>query len=124
MKDRNIHNVVRFTADVHYASATQYRPEQVRFSDFKPFWECVGGPIHAGTLSRGIPKDMKQNRAGPFPASLTTTQSVLKASSVARVFRHNRAGADGKDLIGQGRDSDVLFSVAIAAWHGSLSTSI
>jgi len=76
IKQRDIKNVVWVTADVHYASATHYRPEQARFTDFKPFWEFVGGPLNAGTFGPGeidktfgpdvkfvsIPKDMKQNR--------------------------------------------------------------
>jgi alkaline phosphatase D len=76
IKQRNIRNVVWVTADVHYASATHYRPERARFTDFEPFWEFVGGPINAGTFGPGeidktfgpdvkfvsIPPDMKQNR--------------------------------------------------------------
>jgi alkaline phosphatase D len=77
IKRHDIRNVVWVTADVHYASATEYRPEQGRFTDFKPFWEFVGGPLHAGTFGPGpidhtfgpdvkfvgIPTDMKQNRS-------------------------------------------------------------
>lgn len=39
------------TADVHYAQATYYDPSRAQFSDFKPFWEFVGGPINAGTFA-------------------------------------------------------------------------
>ena len=76
IKDRNIANVVWVTADVHYAQATHYRPELAAIGDFKPFWEFVGGPLHAGTFGpnridrtfgpdvkfTGVPPDMKQNR--------------------------------------------------------------
>ena len=76
IKQRDIKNVVWMTADVHYASATHYRPERASFTDFHPFWEFVGGPLNAGTFGPGeidktfgpevkfvsIPKDMKQNR--------------------------------------------------------------
>jgi alkaline phosphatase D len=77
IKRNNIRNVVWVTADVHYASATEYRPEKARFPDFNPFWEFVGGPLNAGTFGPGpidhtfgpdvkfvsIPNDMKQNRS-------------------------------------------------------------
>ena len=81
IKQHDIKNVVWVTADVHYASATHYAPERAQFTDFKPFWEFVGGPINAGTFGPGeidrtfgpdvrfvsIPADMKQNRS---PAEL------------------------------------------------------
>ncbi|MFX7620800.1 alkaline phosphatase D family protein, partial [Acinetobacter baumannii] len=74
-------NVVWVTADVHYAAATYYMPEKASFTDFKPFWEFVGGPLNAGTFGPNeidhtfgpdvryvsVPKDMKQNRS---PAEL------------------------------------------------------
>ena len=77
IKHEAIRNVVWVTADVHYASATLYRPESARFTDFESFWEFVGGPINAGTFGPGeidktfgpevkfvsIPSDMKQNRS-------------------------------------------------------------
>lgn len=50
LKDRNIHNTVWLTADVHYAAAHYYDPNQARFQEFLPFWEFVAGPIHAGTF--------------------------------------------------------------------------
>ena len=76
IKRHDIRNVVWVTADVHYASATHYRPELARMTDFKPFWEFVGGPLNAGTFGPGsidrtfgpdvrfvgIPADMRQNR--------------------------------------------------------------
>jgi alkaline phosphatase D len=48
IKQQRIRNVVWVTADVHDASATRYTPERAAFTDFDPFWEFVGGPIHAG----------------------------------------------------------------------------
>jgi alkaline phosphatase D len=45
--------VVWVTADVHYASATRYDPARAQFTDFKPFWEFVAGPINAGTFGPG-----------------------------------------------------------------------
>ncbi len=76
IKHQRIRNVVWVSADVHYASATEYRPERAAFTDFDPFWEFVGGPLQAGTFGPGridgtfgpdvkfvgIPPGMKQNR--------------------------------------------------------------
>ena len=49
IQQNNIQNVVWLTADVHYAAAHYYDPGQAQFTDFKPFWEFVAGPLHAGT---------------------------------------------------------------------------
>jgi len=53
IKNNDIKNVVWLTADVHYASATHYDPSRAQFTDFKPFWEFVAGPINAGTFGPG-----------------------------------------------------------------------
>lgn len=50
IKDKNIKNVVWLTADVHYAAAHYYDPNQAQFQDFTPFWEFVSGPLNAGTF--------------------------------------------------------------------------
>src|SRR6266436_2684355 len=77
IKNNAIRNVVGVTADVHYAAAFRYAPDQAKFTDFDPLWEFVAGPINAGTFGPGdltfapeikfvgIPADMKQNRS-PF----------------------------------------------------------
>lgn len=73
----NIENVVWITADVHYAAAHYYQPEKAQFKNFKPFWEFVSGPMHAGTFGpnaldntfgpevkwKGIPDNLKANRS-------------------------------------------------------------
>ncbi|WP_150524132.1 alkaline phosphatase D family protein [Roseibium sediminis] len=46
----DIDNIVFLTADVHYTAAHYYNPDKAQFQDFKPFWEFVSGPIHAGTF--------------------------------------------------------------------------
>ena len=46
----DIDNIVFLTADVHYTAAHYYNPNKAQFQDFKPFWEFVSGPIHAGTF--------------------------------------------------------------------------
>lgn len=47
---KNIRNVVWLTADVHYAAAHYYDPSKAQFTDFKPFWEFVAGPLNSGTF--------------------------------------------------------------------------
>ncbi len=79
IKNNAIRNVVWVTADVHYAAAFRYAPDNAAFTDFEPFWEFVSGPINAGTFGPGemdgtfgpevkfvsVPQGMKQNRS-PF----------------------------------------------------------
>lgn len=50
IKDHDITNVVFLTGDVHYCAAHHYSPERAVFTDFKPFWEFVAGPINAGSF--------------------------------------------------------------------------
>ncbi len=50
IKNAGIENTVWFTADVHYTAAHYYNPDKAAFQDFKPFWEFVSGPLHAGTF--------------------------------------------------------------------------
>ena len=47
---KRIDNVVWLTADVHYCAAHRYDPARAQFSDFKPFWEFVAGPLNAGSF--------------------------------------------------------------------------
>jgi alkaline phosphatase D len=50
IKQNNICNVVWLTADVHYAAAHYYDPHKAQFTDFKPFWEFVAGPLNSGNF--------------------------------------------------------------------------
>ena len=52
MKREGVRNTVWVCADVHYSAAHHYSPERASFTDFDPFWEFVGGPLHAGTFAR------------------------------------------------------------------------
>lgn len=68
----DIENVHFITADVHYCASHYYDPNKATFKDFKPFWEFVSGPLHAGAFGpnkldatfgpqlvfKGIPDDM------------------------------------------------------------------
>jgi len=76
IKRQGVRNVVWVTADVHYAAAHFYDPKVAVFKDFNPFWEFVGGPLHAGTFGssvadptfgctqvfNSVPVDLKPNR--------------------------------------------------------------
>ena len=109
VKQRRIKNLVWVTADVHYASATQYRPERARFTDFDPFWEFVGGPLHAGTFGPGdidktfgpdvkfvsIPKGMKQNRPPSEGLQFFGIGRIDARSKALTVSLH---GIDGQTL--------------------------
>jgi alkaline phosphatase D len=111
IKHQKIRNVVWVTADVHYASATHYRPENARFTDFKPFWEFVGGPINAGTFGPGeidrtfgpdvkyvsIPKDMKQNRSPKDGLQFFGIGRIDARTKALAVSLH---GIDGRKLWG------------------------
>ena len=47
---KDVPGVVWMTVDVHYCAAHHYSPERAAFTDFRPFWEFVAGPINAGTF--------------------------------------------------------------------------
>jgi len=109
IKEQKIRNVVWVTADVHYASATHYRPEIARFADFDPFWEFVGGPINAGTFGPGeidktfgpdvklvsIPTDMKQNRS---PMDGLQFFGIGRIDSRTKAMKVSLHGIDGPPL--------------------------
>jgi alkaline phosphatase D len=61
LKKTKTRNVVWITADVHYCAAHYYDPAKAQFTDFDPFWEFVGGPIHAG----GFGPNTLDNTFGP-----------------------------------------------------------
>jgi alkaline phosphatase D len=104
IKRRRIRNLVWVTADVHYASATQYRPEQASFTDFKPFWEFVGGPINAGTFGPG--------------AIDKTFGPEVKYVSIPAHMKPNRSPAEGLQFFGIGR-IDAHSKALTVSLHGS-----
>lgn len=109
IKRHNIKNVVWVTADVHYAAATYYSPDKASFSDFKPFWEFVGGPLNAGTFGPNeidqtfgpdvryvsVPKGMKQNRP---PTELLQFFGIAKIDARSRAMTVSLHDIDGKNL--------------------------
>jgi alkaline phosphatase D len=114
MKEKKIGNVVWITADVHYAAAHHYHPDRARYREFKPFWEFVAGPLHAGTFGPadlddtfgpevrflGIPKGMKPNRPPSEGLQFFGTVRIDGRTDVMRVALHNRRG-------------DVVYSVEL-----------
>lgn len=89
IKHQEVRNVVWVTADVHYACATHYQPERAKFTDFKPFWEFVGGPLNAGTFG---------------PNALDATFGpTLKFMSLPPGMMPNRPPSDGLQFFGIGR---------------------
>jgi alkaline phosphatase D len=48
IKLNDVGNVVWITADVHYCATHFYDPARAQYRDFRPFYEFVSGPIHAG----------------------------------------------------------------------------
>ncbi len=61
IKNKDIKNVVWLTADVHYAAAHYYDSAKAQFTDFKPFWEFVAGPLNSGTFG----PNQLENTFGP-----------------------------------------------------------
>jgi alkaline phosphatase D len=109
IKANGIRNVVWFTADVHYAQATRYDPAKARFTDFDPFWEFVGGPLHAGTFGPNevdrtfgpdvkfvsVPADNKQNRS---PAVGQQYFGIAKIDGATQAMRVSLHDLEGKEL--------------------------
>lgn len=46
----HVPNVLWITTDVHYSAALHFHPDRASFTDFRPFWQFVSGPLHAGAF--------------------------------------------------------------------------
>jgi alkaline phosphatase D len=107
IRNNDIRNTVWITADVHYASANYYDPNRAQFQDFRPFWEFVAGPLHAGTFG----PNALDNTFGPqvrFQKAPPDGQSNLAPSAGYQFFGQIRIdGARGgmtvalRDLTGR-----------------------
>jgi alkaline phosphatase D len=86
LKAEKVRNVIRLTADVHYAAAHYYDPVKAQFTDFDPFWEFIAGPLHAGTFGPGT----FDNTFGP----------QLKYRSVEPGMKQARPPSDGLQFFG------------------------
>ncbi|MBD2200912.1 MULTISPECIES: alkaline phosphatase D family protein [Calothrix] len=106
IKRNHIKNVVWLTADVHYAAAHYYDPAKAVFTDFKPFWEFVAGPLNAGTFGPNtldntfgpqvkflsIPPGMKANRPPSEGLQFFGTVKINSYTTVMTVELHNLKG--------------------------------
>ena len=93
IKREKIVNAVWVTADVHYAAAHYYDPDKAVFQDFDPFWEFVGGPLHAGMFG----PNTLDNTFGPqavFVKAPPPGQMNLPPVDGTQFFGH--AAIDGK----------------------------
>ena len=107
IRDRAIENVVFVTGDVHYCAAHHYDPARAKFTEFRPFWEFVAGPAHAGTFSPaaldgtfgpqvkfvGIPSGMKPNRPPSEGFQFFGTLRVDAKTEALTATLRNAAGA-------------------------------
>ncbi len=85
--EHNISNIVWITADVHYAAAHYYNPQKAQFKNFKPFWEFVSGPLHAGTFG----PNALDNTFGP----------EVRWKSIPDGLKPNRSPLDGYQFFGE-----------------------
>jgi alkaline phosphatase D len=106
IKQNNIRNVIWLTADVHYAAAHYYDPSRAQFTDFKPFWEFVAGPLNSGTFGpnkldntfgpqvkfNSIPSDLKPNRPPSDGFQFFGTVKIDGTSQVVTVALYNLEG--------------------------------
>jgi alkaline phosphatase D len=106
LRDEKVRNVVWITGDVHYCAAHHYDPARAVFKDFRPFWEFVAGPIHAGTFGPavldptfgpevrflGIPPGMKPNRPPSEGLQFFGTLRIDGRRQVLTAALHNRKG--------------------------------
>jgi alkaline phosphatase D len=107
IKTHKIANVVWLTADVHYAAAHYYDPNEAQFQEFTPFWEFVAGPLNAGTFGpnrldhtfgpqvvfNSIPNDLKPNRPPSDGLQFFGSVRVDGKTEVMTVSLYNLAGS-------------------------------
>jgi alkaline phosphatase D len=105
IEQARIRNVVWVTGDVHYAAAFHYAPERARVRNFRPFWEFIAGPLHAGTGTPRTPDDTfgpeerfmgvprEANAVGPAAGlQFFGKVAISAASRTMRVSLHNLKG--------------------------------
>ena len=106
IKLHDIENVHFITADVHYCASHYYSPTNAQFKQFKPFWEFVSGPLHAGTFGsnrldntfgpelvfKGIPDDLPPNLSPVSGYQFFGVMSIDAQSQKLTVSHINREG--------------------------------
>jgi alkaline phosphatase D len=112
IKQKNIRNVVWLTADVHYAAAHYYDPAKAQFTDFKPFWEFVAGPLNSGTFG----PNRLDNTFGP----------QVKFSSIPANLKPNRPPSEGLQFFGTVKidDKNDVMTVALYNLEGKVLYSV
>jgi alkaline phosphatase D len=103
---QGVRNIVFVTADVHYAAAHHFHPDRATVHDFRPFWEFIAGPLHAGTFFNGaldptfgpearfraVGPDMKPNRPPSEGLQFFGRGVIAPESEALTVSLHDRAG--------------------------------
>ena len=104
--EQDIKNTHFITTDVHYCASHYYNPAKAQFKNFKPFWEFVSGPLHAGTFGpnpldntfgpevkfTGIPADMAPGLSPADGFQFFGLMDIDSDSQNLRVSHHNRVG--------------------------------
>jgi alkaline phosphatase D len=106
--------VVWFTADTHYTAAHYYNPAKARFTDFKPFWEFLSGPLHAGTFGPNATDDtfgiqvMFQKAPPPGRSNLPPSAGMQFFGEVRIEPRDQTMSVTLRDLAGDSLYTRVL----------------
>jgi alkaline phosphatase D len=95
IKQNRINNVVWVTADVHYCASHYYDPNQAKFTDFKPFWEFVSGPLNAGTFGP-VTLDKTFGPEVKFQSVPPAGQANLPPSAGLQFFGHVKIDGDSR----------------------------
>ena len=119
IKHAAILNTVWVTADVHYAAAHFYDPDKAVFQDFEPFWEFVGGPLHASMFGPN-PLDNTFGPQAVFVKAPPAGQFNLPPIDGTQFFGH--ATVDGKTqamtVALKDNTGATLYSVTLEAKRG------
>jgi len=119
IKDREIDNIVWLTADVHYAAAHFYNPENAASKDFLPFWEFIAGPLNAGSFG----PNSTDGTFGPevvFSKAPPAGQANLSPYAGLQFFGEVNINKQTKSLTVDLKDinGDVVFSKILPAERG------
>lgn len=114
IKHNDIRNVVWITADVHYCATHYYDPAKAQFEDFRPFYEFVSGPLHAG----GFGPNELDNTFGPqvIFAKHPGGRANVPPTEGGLYFGHVKIAGGTKVMTVSHRDlaGSVLYEVALA----------
>ncbi len=111
---RGVDDVVWLTADVHYAAAHHYDPARALVAPFRPFWEFVAGPLHAGSfgpnpLDPTFGPELKFQWAPPAGAGNLPPSDGLQSFGTVTLDGKTRA----LTVRLHGRDGEVRYEVTL-----------